>query len=226
MKTSEVAKRIDLGASTLRQWTKPDAWGNYLSKNARSGRRRDFTERDAQILLYIRDEKARGTSYNDIHASLKNMQSSGWLNLPKLPAPPVGEGPVSMTPTARVEELRAAYVREVALLQDKIDDLTEDLADETDRREELERELTTTKTELAETRGRLQGLQGELAKLEREAGEVVKLEREAGELRGKLDTLAQQDTRQTRLWLAVIVGALLAAGGIGALVAFLLSSTP
>ncbi|MEM6283063.1 MAG: hypothetical protein AAF787_12785 [Chloroflexota bacterium] len=131
-----------------------------------------------------------------------------------------------MTPTARVEELRAAYVREVALLQDKIDDLTEDLADETDRREELERELTTTKTELAETRGRLQGLQGELAKLEREAGEVVKLEREAGELRGKLDTLAQQDTRQTRLWLAVIVGALLAAGGIGALVAFLLSSTP
>ncbi|MEM6529353.1 MAG: MerR family transcriptional regulator [Chloroflexota bacterium] len=200
MKTLDAAKRLNLATSTLRLWTRGE-WKDYLSSTAQGGRRRDFTELDVRVLQFIADEKAKNVPAEEIHIALRAMRSDEWKGLPQLPDSPAGEGPVSMIPReaaeSRVEEMRKRYMREIAQLEDDI--------------EELEHKLDTEREAHNDTRDRMQG-------------ELVKLEREAGELRGKLDTLAQQDTRQTRLWLAVIVGALLAAGGIGALIAFLLSS--
>ncbi|MEM6530822.1 MAG: hypothetical protein AAF653_21170, partial [Chloroflexota bacterium] len=118
-----------------------------------------------------------------------------------------------------VEEMRRRYMREIATLEDDI--------------EELEHKLETERTAHNDTRDRLterltereRELHSQMTERERELQSLIaERDLELGRAQGKLDTLAQQDIRQTRLWLAVIVGALLAAGGIGALVAFLLSS--
>ncbi|MEL6272435.1 MAG: MerR family transcriptional regulator [Chloroflexota bacterium] len=89
-----------------------------------------------------------------------------------------------------------------------------------EREKALRMQISTLSVEVDNLRTELKDTRAENTQLR---DRLTERERELGRAQGQLEELRKQDTRQTRLWLAVIVGALVAAGGLGALIAFLLS---
>lgn len=160
MKTAELAKWLGLGTSTLRLWTNHD-FKQYLSPTAQggSGRVRSFTELDARIIGHVARLKAEGIPLDEIHTALDVMRRDEWRSLPDMPPAPPGAGAIALMPREAAESAitsqRTGLLREISLLQDRVETLEEQLHTEQQRRTEVETELKQTYERLGELRGQL-----------------------------------------------------------------------
>lgn len=165
-RTKELADWLGLSEVTIRQWTTGD-WGQYLSLTAHggNGRRRYFTEQDARIVAMIATLKEQGETRDGIHAALKRMQTEEWADLPGMPPAPPNVGPISMIPREAAETAvttqRAALLREIAMLQERVENLEGQLAKE---REQVEQERQRFEERLEAERLKVQQLREAMQK--------------------------------------------------------------
>ena len=162
MKTQDIAEHLSLATSTIRAWTAAE-FKSYLSPTAQGGegRTRNFTDQDARIIAFIASLKAQSTPSADIHSALKRLQAEEWVDLPPMPTAPAGVAPVSLIPREAAETAvttqRSALLREIAILQDRITGLEQQLERVQDKREAeraenlRQREETLTRLIEAET---------------------------------------------------------------------------
>jgi DNA-binding transcriptional MerR regulator len=181
-RTKELADWLGLSEVTVRQWTTGE-WKDYLSPTAHggNGRRRYFSDQDARIVALIFTLKEQGESRDGIHAALKRLQTEGWVDLPDMPPAPPNLGPISMIPREAAETAvstqRAALLREIAMLQERVENLETSLAKERELldqerkraderveaerqktqelREVMQKELTDLRVQLAESKTEL-----------------------------------------------------------------------
>lgn len=162
MQTHEIAARLGIATSTVRLWTTGE-FKQYFSSSAQGGRRRHFDERDAGILTLIVNLKAESMSADDIHATLKRLQSNDWQGLPDVPPAPPGTEPVQMMPREAAQNDKRALMREIAVLKDEVENLETELTAERAKHEAersaLQSALMAAREELGEMRGRLAVLQ-------------------------------------------------------------------
>jgi DNA-binding transcriptional MerR regulator len=175
MKTHEVAALLGIATSTVRTWSNGE-FKRYLSPTAQGGegQYRNFTDQDARILAYVNLLKQQSRPRNEIHVSLRRMQTEEWADLPPLPPAPPGVGPIRMVPESTAETAlttqRSSLLREIAIKDERIDQLEAQVADlqqrleaerlegqqkleverreAQEKREELLRQLIAAETEL------------------------------------------------------------------------------
>ena len=162
MRTQDIAEYLSLATSTIRAWTAAE-YKQYLSPTAQGGegRARNFTDQDARIIGFIASLKAQSTPSADIHRALKRLQAEEWIDLPPMPTAPAGVAPVALIPREAAETAvttqRAALLREIAILQERITGLEQQLERVQDKREaernesQRQREETLTRLIEAET---------------------------------------------------------------------------
>jgi DNA-binding transcriptional MerR regulator len=173
MKTKELADWLGLADSTVRVWSR-DEFKPYLSATAKGGegRTRHFNDLDARIIAMIAVLKNEGNSSDDIHRVLQQLQKQDWQDLPPMPPGPPDAGPIAMMPRevaeTAVSTQRAALMREISLLQDRVDILSEQLTTEREKRDEVQRDLLETKERLGELRGQVSEAGSKQELLERE----------------------------------------------------------
>lgn len=166
MKTNELARWLALDTATLRSWTIGE-FRPYMSPTAQggNGRTRHFTEQDARVLAFITTLKAQATPKEEIHVALRQMQTGNWADLPAMPAAPAGVEPISMIPREAAETAvtsqRSALMREIAMLQDRVEQLQTALDDERTAKNALQTQLTDTREQLGELRGKLSTINAE-----------------------------------------------------------------
>lgn len=166
MKTGELAKWLGIADITLRQWS-ANEYREYLSPTGQggSGRNRVFTDMDARVIAHVVRMKAAGADRDTIHASLKTMQADNWRNLPDMPAAPPDFEPIAMIPREAAENAvtgqRQALMREISLLQDRVDSLVDDLKNERAAKESAQAELSAAREQIGELRGKLATIENE-----------------------------------------------------------------
>ena len=153
MQTGELANWLDLSPSTIKNYCAD--FSAFLSPQAvgGEGRARHFDEQDARIVAHVAALRRENTPTDEIHAALLQLQADNWRMLPPMPtsadptAAPIALMPRETADTA-LSAQRAAYMREVAILSDRADDLQQrlDTAAET---------LLDTTAKLGEARGEL-----------------------------------------------------------------------
>lgn len=160
MKTKELADWLGLADSTVRVWSREE-FKPYLSATAQGGegRTRHFNEQDARIIAFIAVLKNEGNSSDDVHRALQQLQDGDWRDLPPMPAAPPDVGPIAMIPRETAETAvsaqRSAMMREIAILEDRVDLLSQQLAEEREKRDSIQEDLTETKERLGELRGQM-----------------------------------------------------------------------
>jgi DNA-binding transcriptional MerR regulator len=165
-RTKQLAEWLGLSEVTVRQWTTGE-WRPYLSAHAHGGggRRRYFLEQDARILAFVAALKEQGETRDTIHTTLKRLQAEDWKDLPPMPPAPPSMGPIQMMPRETADTAlstqRAALMREIALLQDRVVGLESQLSTEREHSAELETELRTAREQVGELRGRLATMETE-----------------------------------------------------------------
>lgn len=165
-RTKQLAEWLGLSEVTIRQWTTGE-WRAYLSHHAHGGggRRRYFLEQDARILAFVAALKEQGETRDTIHTTLKRLQTEDWKDLPLMPPAPPAMGPIQMMPRETADTAlstqRAALMREIALLQDRVEGLENQLSTERQHSAELETELRTAREQVGELRGRLATMETE-----------------------------------------------------------------
>lgn len=154
MKPLDASKALNIGASTLRNWTAND-FRMFFSEGAQggSGRARNLNEQDLRVLAFIDQQKKQSVSTDEIYEALRQMQANDWRNLPDLNDMPQGVASFPVVPAAAAEAAlsaeRKALMREIGFLQERVEELEDKLADE---RENSDRQLR----ELSELNGKLQ----------------------------------------------------------------------
>lgn len=158
MKPSEVSAQINIAPTTVRLWS--NQFGQFLSASGAGGggRMRDFTDHDLRVLALVKSMKSQGQTADEIHIALTRMQANGWIALPPLPPAPVNVASVPMMPTAAADAAldteRRALLREIASLENRVDDLARQLADEQAARRsdlrELMQQVADLRAQLAE----------------------------------------------------------------------------
>jgi DNA-binding transcriptional MerR regulator len=153
MKPGDVAKILGIGRSTVSLWTSGE-YREYFTAGAQGGRGniRNLTDIDVQVLHLIDALKKSGSNPDDIHATLRQLQKNNWADLPPLPNAPAGIVSVPVVPQAAADGVltaeRRGYMREIATLQEKIDQLENKLDTANTDRERLLRELAAAEREL------------------------------------------------------------------------------
>lgn len=166
MQTSDLAKWLGLAAVTIRQWSAGE-WAQYLSPTAQGGegRSRVFTELDARIIAHIARLKASGQDRDSIHAALKAMQADDWRGLPDMPAAPPDFEPIPMIPReaaeTTVEQQRRGLMREISIIEGRVEQLKDELLIERESKAALQSELTVAREQIGELRGRLAIIESE-----------------------------------------------------------------
>jgi DNA-binding transcriptional MerR regulator len=154
MKTKELADWLGVSPATIRLWATDGEYGRYLTPSGAGGdgRTRHFDDIDARVVAYVSALKARGRTRREIYGELEVLKADNWLALPPMPAAPPGMGAVHMVPESTAQGIiiteRAKNSEQIRLLQDRIDELREELADERTEKEKLMRELAEAQTEL------------------------------------------------------------------------------
>jgi DNA-binding transcriptional MerR regulator len=146
MKAGQLAKWLNIGRSTITSWTTGD-YQDFFSPGARggSGQDRHFTENDVRVMRFIAESRRRNIPVEEIVIALQGMQANDWAGLPPMPdAPPSAEFPVvpAAAADAQLDAERRAFLREIAMLQQRVDQLERQIRDEqAARRDEIERLL-------------------------------------------------------------------------------------
>lgn len=188
-RTKQLADWLSVSEVTIRQWTTGE-WGEYLSATAQGGdgRRRYFTEQDARIVAYIWQLKEQGEPKATIHTTLQRMRDENWMNLPDMPPAPPSVGPISMIPReaadSAITQQRAALMREIAMLSERVEQLEDVLDAERQGREE------DRKRHLEEVRKQQEAMVEEREKYMRE---IADLNRLIGRLEGRLEEKDRDD---------------------------------
>ena len=153
MKPIDIANRLKVSDSTVRQWTR--LYADFLTASAvpDKGERRDYTLHDLQVLALVKNRSDRSIRRDDITAELAQLQRDDWRSLPpleELTRMPEGSDLVPVeTAQAIVQVERVAMQREINTLQESVRELKAELGSERSDKESLLREL-------AEMNGRLQ----------------------------------------------------------------------
>jgi DNA-binding transcriptional MerR regulator len=159
---------LGVAASTIRTWSTGD-FRRYLSPTAQGGegRNRNFTDQDIRIIALIHALKGEGMPSDQIHATLRQMQENDWSDLPPMPQSPQNVAPVPMVPAAaaqtEVSVQAKSLLREIAALQERVQDLQgrldakdgkveELLRESSEKQQELLRELAASREQIAELR--------------------------------------------------------------------------
>lgn len=166
MKTKELADWLGVSPNTVRYWTLGD-FKEYLSPTAQggSGRVRNFTDTDARIIAFIATMRQEGAETAEIHMALSRLQTEEWADLPPMPAAPPGTGTISMisreVAETAISTQRTALMREIVLLQERVENLETQLMDEREKRDAAQSELTTARENLGRLEGKLEVLEHE-----------------------------------------------------------------
>jgi DNA-binding transcriptional MerR regulator len=158
MKPHEVASILEIGGSTVRAWS--NEFKQYLSPGAQGGdgRYRDFTDNDVRIISYINQMKKASTPLDEVHLILKKMQLDGWRDLPDLPSGPPSVASVPVIPQVALDVEKRSLLREIATLQNRVEQLEDRLQGEQERamerQESLLREVAELRAQLAEANER------------------------------------------------------------------------
>lgn len=166
MKTSELAKWLNLAPVTIRQWSAGE-YKQYLSPAAQggSGSVRNFTALDQRIIAHVARLKTGGADADAVHAALKTLQADEWRKLPDMPAPPPDYEPIAMIPTSTAQEQVLAISQRRALeiihLEETIERLETELDTAQADRDRLQSDLTAAREQLGELRGRLSAVENE-----------------------------------------------------------------
>lgn len=144
MKPHEVARKINIGVSTVRAWSSQFSY--YLSPSAQGGdgRYRVFVDHDVRVLAFINNMKQRGASVEDITHALDRLKAEDWRDLPMLSGalPVVDDLPAESTAITAAEQVaRQMVLRENVDLRTRIDELQQRLDDKEANQEKLLREL-------------------------------------------------------------------------------------
>lgn len=211
LKPTELANWLGVSSSTVRRWS--STYASYLSPGATGGggRHRTYTELDARVLAYVGSLGKQGLTEDEVILSLDELQAQDWADLPTMPGRPSGGEPFRLVSedaaeTALVTQ-RQQLMREIALRQDRITDLEEDLEQ---AKSELTEERQAREQERSSWQEKADGLQTEL----RQSRE------ELGEMRGKLGLLEDQEQR-SRVWLKWLLLALVALAALAVVLAVL-----
>jgi DNA-binding transcriptional MerR regulator len=146
MKAGQLAKWLNIGRSTITSWTTGD-YQDFFSPGARggSGQDRHFTENDVRVMRFIAEARRSNIPIDEIIIALRRMQINDWTGLPPMPdAPPSAEFPVvpAAAADAQIDAERRAFLREIAMLQGRVDQLERQIREEQSaRRDEIERLL-------------------------------------------------------------------------------------
>lgn len=149
MKPIDVANRLKVSDSTVRQWTRLYAAFLTASATPDKGERRDYTLHDLQVLALVNDRSRRSIRRDDIQLELERLQADDWRELPpleELTRHPEGSDLVPVeTAQAMVQVERVAMQRELNDLRERERQLKAELESERagrlDDRERLMREV-------------------------------------------------------------------------------------
>ncbi len=159
-------------AETVRTWSQEFAEFLSPTANPGKGRNRIFTEKDMQVFSLVSELKARGLTYEDIHAALHNGQ--------------IGELPPA---PATVEAM--ALEREEQSLAIQVERMRDMVALLTQQRDELQTMIQPVKDENIRLQAQLEAAQkraqedAEQRRLLTE--DIAHLNREIGKLQAKLE---------------------------------------
>lgn len=155
MKPSDVSTRVGISAVTVRSWS--NQFAPFMSPTGAGGdgRHRDFSDVDVRVMFYIKTEKARGQTGEEIAQSLTLLQENGGLE--DLPMPDERHlSDVPMLPVAAAEEARKLLLAQIATLENRVGSLERQLSvEQAGRRadtERLLREMTGMQSDLTEAR--------------------------------------------------------------------------
>jgi DNA-binding transcriptional MerR regulator len=190
MRTQQLAEYLGVSTSTIKNWS--TEFADFLSESASGGdgTHRYFAGRDARIMAYVADLREQNEALEEIQESLAHLQANDWTALPQMPDAPPGVKPIEMIPeqTARtaLEQQRQALMREIAIREEQIDELTGQLTTERDAHD-------LTRTRLVEAQTHLGHLQGQLEAIEtRREDERTALETERAMHQRAQDVLATE----------------------------------
>lgn len=233
MKTNEVARLLGVSDSTVKLWSREFA--DYLTPPAQGGygRSRNFSELDARILAKIGELKSALTLAEDIHFTLSSMKAGDWAALPDLPTGSQDNG------EQEAEEARLDLEHR-RLLQEKVDNMGEQLARVEADRDRLHQELAQAKETIGELRAWLTNLRGveldrnhlqanlaevkeSLARAEGRMSGLLQVEEERGHLQSELSRLKEnlarmEERRAADFWLKVLAGVVVIAIAVTAVV--------
>ena len=122
MKPHDVALRLKIAPSTVRQWAAE--YREFMSPHAAGGegRHRSFTELDMRVLYFIREAKDRNQRFEEIAPVLKNLQDDAWTDLPFIPEEQ-NMASVPMVPEAAAQGAldaeRRSLLREISFLHEQ-----------------------------------------------------------------------------------------------------------
>lgn len=156
MKPSEIARRLQVAPTTIRLWSRE--YADYLSPGGAGGdgRFRSFNEHDLRVLHFVQMQKRASVPPNEIRLALENMKVRDWDGLPFLPV----QSDTSLVPVVPEEVMvqeRRVLLRDIALLQSRVEQLESKLDTERSDKERLLREIAemTGKLKEAELMNRL-----------------------------------------------------------------------
>jgi len=169
MKPHEVATRLKIATSTVRQWAAE--YREFMSPHAAGGegQHRSFIELDMRVLYFIREAKQRNERFEEIEPVLKNLQEDSWTDLPYIPEEP-NMASVPMVPEAAAQGAldaeRRSLLREISFLHEQLKERDETYREQLKERDQTYREQIQNKDmQLKEQHERI-------ATLMRELGEV------------------------------------------------------
>lgn len=145
MKPNAVVAALRVPDSTIRKYA--NEYSSYLSPSAdtRKGSHRDYTDHDVRVIKLIIDMKAARQSTDNIHVTLRSLEAGAWERLPALDDTSASIIP---SPAAMIEGHtdRAVMQNTIDMLREQIDGMKGDSRIDRDRINELERELSRSKT--------------------------------------------------------------------------------
>lgn len=154
-KPGEAARIAGIGRSTVSAWTAPGSlYYPYFTPGAqgitggpRAGER-VLSERDVQILCYVRARRAAGALEGPIADELEHMRLAGWDGLPPIVGSPAAVKSVTVIPEETAHEQQRALLREIVALQGRLDAAQARLDARDERLLALERALARAELEL------------------------------------------------------------------------------
>jgi DNA-binding transcriptional MerR regulator len=151
MKPHEVANLIGVDSSTIRNWSRE--YADFFSAQAAGGegRHRSFTDLDVRLVFYISQLKRSNFTKDEIALALQQVRADSWETLPPLPdSQPSARVPVvpAAAADAALESERRSLMREIAMLQDRIEKMEGSARSDRETILELTRRLATAEAEL------------------------------------------------------------------------------
>lgn len=128
MKSNALVAILNMPDSTIRKYAQD--YAEFLSPTASAGggRHRDYTDHDARVLKLVIDMKAAKQNADNIDATLRSLQNSGWERLPALDEDALAIIPAPAAMIAAQTE-RAVMKKEIDMLREMLDKANSDRDD-------------------------------------------------------------------------------------------------